>query len=77
MDFTLTWATTSEIDPKKKYEQAIHTYYGNRTAIFELHFLLTKQLNYPFVTVRDKMGRKVDMSAGLIGMPLYDDNCLL
>jgi hypothetical protein len=52
-------------------------YHGDREAIFNLHYLLVRDLGKKFVTVRDKLGKEVDMSRGMLDMPLYNNNCLL
>lgn len=51
-NFTLTWATTNNKETCVLDEQPICTYSGNRKAIFHLHYLLVRELDKKFVTVR-------------------------
>ena len=76
--FTLTWATTTSREEEQKYEAPIHTYTGNREAIWRLWFLLQKELDmYKFVTVRDVFGKRVDMTRSMLEMPIYSETCFL
>lgn len=50
---------------------------GDRKSIFALYLLLKGKLNYSNITVRDSFNNVVDMSKGLLEMPLYSNNCFI
>ena len=76
--FTLTWSTSTCEKESSKYNSPIHIYTGDREAIWRLWYLLQKEIkDYRFVTVRDAMGKKVDMTKSMAEMPIYNVSCFL
>ena len=75
--FTLIWNTSKNPELVSALDSGeTHIFYGDKSAVYTLAFALKVQ-GYPFVTLRDGLGRIVDASTALSNITNINPTAML